>query len=191
MSQVTQILQAIQDGQPHAADRLLPLVYDELRRLAATKLRHESPGQTLDATALVHEAYLRLVDTPSPQHFDGRAHFFAAAAESIRRILIENARRKNSLKRGGDRTRQALDDDLPVFEPAKPIDDLLTLDQALEKLTTKDSVTAELVKLRYFAGLTMQQAAELLNISHNTADKYWAYAKAFLLDQMTRDAPRR
>ena len=184
MSDVTRILSAIEAGDPHAAEQLLPLVYDELRLLAAQKLAHEKPGQTLDATALVHEAYLRLVDTEKAQRWDSRRHFFAAAAEAMRRILVESARRKRRLKRGGDRVRQELDE--ADFVLAEPADDLLALDDALEQLGQLDSRKAELVKLRYFAGLTMPQAAEMLGISLSSAEKYWAYARTWLYRQITR-----
>ena len=162
----------------------MPLVYDELRRLAAQRLAHEQPGQTLEATALVHEAYVRLVgpDTGKPWH--GRAHFFAAAAEAMRRILVENARRKSRQKRGGDLDRCELDSDV-VAAPA-PDHDLIALDEALEKLNRLDPPIAELVKLRYFAGLTIPQAAEVLGISPRTADFHWKYAKAWLRDELGR-----
>jgi RNA polymerase sigma factor (TIGR02999 family) len=178
MTDVTRILSAIEEGDPHAAEQLLPLVYDELRKLAAQKMAQEVPGQTLQATALVHEAYLRLVDTEKVQHWNSRGHFFAAAAEAMRRILVENARRKKTLRRGGDRQRQ----DLDLADPAAPrlSDDLLALDEALAKLAEKDHVKAELVKLRYFAGLTMEQTAETLGISLATAHRYWNYARAWL-----------
>jgi RNA polymerase sigma factor (TIGR02999 family) len=178
MSEVTRILTAIEQGDPSAAEQLLPLVYDELRRLAAQKLAQEKPGQTLDATALVHEAYLRLVDTEKVQHWNSRGHFFAAAAEAMRRILVENARRKKALRRGGDRQRR----DLDLAEPAAPrlSDDLLALDEALGKLAEKDRLKAELVKLRYFAGLTMEQTAEALGLSLATAHRWWNYARAWL-----------
>ena len=177
MTDVTRILNAIEQGDPQAAERLLPLVYEELRILAAQRLSHERPGQTLQATALVHEAYLRLVGEEQ-QHWSNRRHFFSAAAEAMRRILIENARRKQSLRRGGDRKRIRLDDADLAIEGAS--DELIALDEALEKLSKKDKVKADLVKLRYFAGLTGEQAAKILDISHSTADEYWAYAKAWL-----------
>ena len=184
MSEVTRILSAIQQGDPHAAEQLLPLVYDELRKLAAAKLASEKPGQTLDATALVHEAYLRLV-APGDQHWDGRRHFFAAAAEAMRRILVESARRKHRLKRGGGRAREELDE-LNLAAPEVP-DDLLALDAALTELAAADSKAAELVHLRYFAGLTVRQAAEILGISPRTADFLWAYARAWLLQKIETD----
>jgi RNA polymerase sigma factor (TIGR02999 family) len=178
MNDVTRILSGIEEGDPHAASKLLPLVYDELRRLAAHKLTQERPGQTLQPTALVHEAYLRLVDVEKSQHWNSRGHFYAAAAEAMRRILVEQARCKKALRRGGDRRRL----DLDVAEPAAPrvSDDLLALDQALDKLAEKDRAKAELVKLRYFAGLTMEQTAEALGISLATANRWWTYARAWL-----------
>ena len=177
MSEVTRILGAIEQGDPHAAGQLLPLVYDELRRLAAHKLACEKPGHTLDATALVHEAYLRLVgDQEKPRQFQDRSHFFAAAAAAMRRILIDNARRKRSQKRGGGLRRQPLE---AVADPT-PDDDLLALDEALEKLAAQDPIKARLVELRYFAGLTGEQAAEVLGISPSTADRHWVYARAWL-----------
>ena len=183
MSEVTRILAAIEHGDVRAVDKLFPLVYQELRQLAAQRFRKELPGQTLQATALVHEAYLRLVGSEE-QRWSGRRHFFSAAAEAMRRILIENARRKQSLKRGGDRKRIQLDDADLAIEGAS--DDLIALDEALEKLAEKDRMKAELVKLRYFAGLTGEQAAEVLGISHSTADEHWAYAKAWLRFEITK-----
>jgi RNA polymerase sigma factor (TIGR02999 family) len=176
MTDVTRILSAIEQGDSHAAEQLLPLVYDELRRLAAAKLGREAPGQTLEATALVHEAYLRLVGGAVPGSYQGRGHFFAAAAAAMRRILIDRARHKRSEKRGGGRRRQRLDD---LAAPA-PDEELLALDEALHKLAAQDPVKARLVELRYFAGLTSEQAAEALGISPSTADRYWAYARAWL-----------
>jgi RNA polymerase sigma factor (TIGR02999 family) len=176
MSEVTRILTAIEQGDPHAADQLWPLVYDELRQLAAQKLAHEKPGQTLQATALVHEAYLRLVDPDNPPSYRDRGHFFAAAASAMRRILIDNARRKQAQKRGGGAGRQPLDD---VAAP-EPDDELLALDEALGKLAATDPLKARLVELRYFAGMTGEQAAEVLGISPTTADRYWAFARAWL-----------
>jgi RNA polymerase sigma factor (TIGR02999 family) len=178
MSEVTRILSAIEQGDPHAAAQLLPLVYDELRQLAAQKLAREAPGQTLQATALVHEAYLRLVDVARVAHWDSRGHFFAAAGEAMRRILVENARRKRRLKRGGDQQRVDLDD--VAIVAAGPSDDVLALDEALTKLAQKHPARAELVKLRFFAGLTMSEAAKVLGISTSTADRYWTYARAWL-----------
>jgi RNA polymerase sigma factor (TIGR02999 family) len=184
MTEVTRILDAIVQGDPQAAAQLLPLVYDELRRLAAQKLAQEAPGQTLQATALVHEAYLRLVDASKAQDWNGRGHFFAAAAEAMRRILVENARRKRALRRGGDRQRHSLD----LCEPAapQPSDDLLALDEALERLAARDRVKADLVKLRYFAGLTMEQTAQALGISLATAHRWWNYARAWLHQEIAR-----
>ena len=177
MSDVTRLLSQIEEGNAAAADELLPLVYDELRRLSAQKLASEKPGQTMQATALVHEAYLRLVDVRLAQHWDSRGHFFAAAAEAMRRILIENARRKSSAKRGGGKARHPLDADELSFEDSH---ELLELDEALTKLAEADSAAAELVKLRYFGGLTMEQAAEILGISERTAYYTWAYARSWL-----------
>ena len=183
MSDVTRILTQIDDGDPLASDRLLPLVYDELRRLAAQKLTREKPGQTLQATALVHEVYIRLVDAERSAHWNSRGHFFGAAAEAMRRILIEQARRKGSLKAGGGRQRVDLSDVEP--EITGPQVDLLALDEALKKLEQKEPRKAELVKLRFFAGLTNQQAAEALGISASTADNDWAYAKSWLRVEMS------
>jgi RNA polymerase sigma factor (TIGR02999 family) len=182
MSEVTPILSAIERGDPHAAERLLPLVYDELRKLAAQRLAREKAGQTLQATALVHEAYLRLVDAREAQHWNSRGHFFAAAAEAMRRILVERARHKRSLKAGGDRRRQELADVEPSVDG--PDLDLLALNEALEKLESKDRRKAELVKLRFFAGFTTEEAAGLLGISTSTADNDWAYARCWLRVEM-------
>ena len=190
MSDVTRILSAIEQGEPHAADQLLPLVYDELRKLAAQRLSQEKPGQTLQATALVHEAYLRLVGADPKQPWDSRGHFFAAAAEAMRRILVENARRKSTQKHGGNLVRRTLED-LPQVAPELG-EDLLALDEALEKFAKEEPVKAELVKLRHFAGLTVDQTAEVLNISPATADRYWAYARAWLHAEISRgEAPAR
>jgi RNA polymerase sigma factor (TIGR02999 family) len=178
MSQVTQILHAIAQGDPAAADQLLPLVYDELRQLAAQKLGHETPGQTLDPTALVHEAYLRLVGEGDDPHWDNRGHFFAAAAEAMRRILVENARRKGSRKRGGDRARA--DCDLSQLAAPEVREDLLALDEALNQLAAADPEAARLVQLRYFAGLTLDEAAKVLGVSPRTVDRLWAYARSWL-----------
>jgi RNA polymerase sigma factor (TIGR02999 family) len=175
MDNVTQILSAIQQGDPHAAEKLLPLIYDELRKLAAHKMARESPGQTLQATALVHEAYLRLVNVEQVQQWNSRGHFFAAAAEAMRRILVERARSKQSLKGGGDHCRQELPD-IAVEAPVPNID-LMALDEALQKFEKTDKRKAELVKLRFFAGLTNAEAAEALGISPSTADNDWAYAR--------------
>jgi RNA polymerase sigma factor (TIGR02999 family) len=178
MTDVTRILSAIEEGDPQAAEQLLPLVYDELRELAAQKMAQEAPGQTLQATALVHEAYIRLVDTEKAQHWNSRGHFFQAAAEAMRRILVENARRKTRKKYGGDRRRVDLDDaDLPCKMPS---DDLLALDEALTKLAAMDPAAAKLVHLRYFAGLGNHDAARLLGLSAATANRYWRYARAWL-----------
>ena len=182
MTEVTHILSAIEQGDAHAAEKLLPLVYDELRKLAAQRLAQEKPGQTLQATALVHEAYIRLLDTEQSRQWDSRSHFFAAAAEAMRRILVDNARRKLSLKRGGDRVRR----DLEGLEISAPeiSDDLLALNDALDKLAHVEPQAAELVKLRYFTGLTVKEAAEMLGVSPRTADNLWAYARAWLLNQI-------
>jgi len=177
-SAVTRILSAIHDGDARAADRLLPLVYQELRKLAAHRLESERAGQTLQATALVHEAYLRLVDVQDAQQWNGRGHFFAAAAEAMRRILVESARRRNQIKRGGGIEREALDA-ARLVAPEVP-DDLLELDAALDKLAREDPQSVELVKLRYFAGLTIPQAAEMLSISPRKADFLWSFARAWL-----------
>jgi RNA polymerase sigma factor (TIGR02999 family) len=178
MSEVTRILSVIEQGDAHAAEQLLPLVYDQLRQLAAQRLAQEKPGQTLQATALVHEAYLRLVDTEQAQHFNSRGHFFAAAAEAMRRILVESARRKSRIKHGGGHKRALMD------EAALPVDDraeeLLALDDALDALSRQEPVKAELVKLRYFAGLTLEEAAACLSLSSATAKRYWAVARAWL-----------
>jgi RNA polymerase sigma factor (TIGR02999 family) len=178
MSDVTRILSAIEQGDPHAASQLLPLVYDELRKLAAERMAHEKPGQTLEATALVHEAYVRLVDVEKVQHWNSRGHFFAAAAEAMRRILVENARRKCGLKHGGGLRRVNLDEAVSCAQ--EPSDELLSLDEALHKLAQEDPQKADLVKLRYFTGLSVQEAADVLGISRATADRYWAYAKVWL-----------
>jgi RNA polymerase sigma factor (TIGR02999 family) len=182
MSDVTQILQAIAEGSPQAADKLLPLVYEELRRLAAERLVHEKPGQTLQSTALVHEAYLRLVGAENEQRWDTRGHFFAAAAEAMRRILIENARRKHRLKRGGNRKR--IDLQQAEVGSAVPSDDLLAIDEALDRLAEEDPLKAELVKLRFFTGLSIEETARCLGISRATADRYWAYARAWLYERL-------
>jgi RNA polymerase sigma factor (TIGR02999 family) len=182
MNDVTQILSAIEQGDPKAAERLLPLVYDELRRLAVQRLAHEKPGQTLQPTALVHEAYLRLVGPGTPARWDGCGHFFAAAAEAMRRILVEQARRKGRLKRGGGRRRVPADlDALLVGDPAQ---DVLALHEALDRLAAHDPLKAKLVEMRFFAGLTLEQAAECLGISPSTADRAWRYARAWLYTAM-------
>jgi RNA polymerase sigma factor (TIGR02999 family) len=182
MNEVTRILSAVEQGDPHAANQLLPLVYEELRKLAAQKLAHEAPGQTLQPTALVHEAYLRLV---GDQHFANRRHFFAAAAEAMRRILVENARRKGRLKRGGGRERCELQED--DWVAPRPDERLLALDEALAKLTTAHLELAELVKLRYFAQMTVEQTADLLGMSPRTIKRNWVYASAWLRRAMGRD----
>jgi RNA polymerase sigma factor (TIGR02999 family) len=189
---VTRILNAIERGDAKATDELLPLIYEELRILAAQKLSRERPGQTLQATALVHEVYLRLVGEDS-QNWSSRGQFLAAAAEAMRRILIDNARRKKSLKRGGGQERVNLDDILVTDERGTAVDDLLALDEALERLSQIDPKVTDLVKLRFFAGLTGAQAAQALGISHNTADAYWAYARAWLrlaIDRGSNTGPR-
>jgi RNA polymerase sigma factor (TIGR02999 family) len=183
MSDVTRILNAMERGDAGATDELLPLLYEELRILAAQKLSHEPPGQTLQATALVHEAYLRLVGEQR-QSWDSRGHFFAAAAEAMRRILVENARHKKAQKRGGASRRVDWAASEAVVENDLPCDDLLVLDQALEKLAQKDAVKANVVKLRYFAGLTMEQTACSLGISPATAKRFWTYARAWLIREM-------
>jgi RNA polymerase sigma factor (TIGR02999 family) len=187
VTDVTRILSAIEQGDQSAAAELLPLVYDELRKLAAHKLAQEKPGQTLEATALVHEAYMRLVRSgdeaaSEPPHWQGRRHFFAAAAEAMRRILIGNARRKHAQKRGGQAKRVDLDAIELADRPAS--DKLLAMEDALIRLADRDAVKAELVKLRYFAGLTNQEAAGILGISTATADRYWAYARAWLQNEI-------
>ena len=182
MHEVTRILSAVEQGDPVAAGQLLPLVYEELRKLAAQRLTQERPGQTLQATALVHEAYLRLVDVDQPQQWNGRGHFFAAAAEAMRRLLVESARRRRNLKAGGDRQRVELAD-VEVAMPGSDVD-LLALNEALEKLRLKDSRQADLVNLRFFAGLTNDEAAAALGISPSTADKDWAYARCWLRLEM-------
>jgi RNA polymerase sigma factor (TIGR02999 family) len=183
MSEVTQILSAIEQGDPQAAEQLLPLVYDELRKLAAQKMAQEKPGQTLDATALVHEVYLRLVDVDIAQHWESRGHFFAAAAEAMRRILIEGARRRSTQRHGGEAKRQSLNG-IEVAAP-KSDDELLAVDEALGRLQTLDATKAELVKLRYFGGLTIPEAAHALGISITTANRYWAYARAWLHEELS------
>ncbi len=185
MGDVTQILSAIDQGDPAAAEQLLPLVYNELRRLANQKLSQEKPGQTLQATALVHEAYVRLVDVAKAQRWDSRGHFFAAAAEAMRRILVENARRKRSLKHGGQFQRQDVDiDRLGHFDGSE---DLLAIDEALDNLALENPPVAELVKLRYYAGLTVEQAASVLKVNVRTAHRYWTYARVWLLDAINSD----
>jgi RNA polymerase sigma factor (TIGR02999 family) len=186
LNDVTRILTAVEQGDPAAAEKLLPLIYEELRRLASDRVKHEPPGHTLQATALVHEAYLRLVGGDVPQHWNGRGHFFAAAAEAMRRILIDSARRKQRHKHGGLHERVELDDVQLAGAPGvdSAVVDVLALDEALAKLAQLDPVKAELVKLRYFAGLTSDQAAEVLGLSPATADRYWAFARAWLFREL-------
>jgi RNA polymerase sigma factor (TIGR02999 family) len=182
MPDLTHILNAIEAGDPQAAAQLLPLVYDELRQLAARKLANEKPGQTLDATALVHEAYLRLVGSPAVEsaqkRWHGRAHFYAAAADAMRRILIDNARRKRSEKRGGQQQRAAFHDNIEA--PVKPVDDLLAIDDALTLLAEEDAEAAQLVKLRFYAGLSVEEAADVMGLARATGYRTWSYAKAWL-----------
>ena len=176
MSDFTALLNALRPGDPTASAQLLPRVYDELRRLAAQRLAHEAPGQTLQATALVHEAYLRLVDTDKVQHWNGRRHFFGAAAEAMRRILVERARRRQAEKRGGGRQRVPLDDADPGYSPAE--DEILAIDEALDRLAAEDPQAARLIQLRYFAGLSVEDAAAAVGVSRSTAYEHWAYARA-------------
>jgi RNA polymerase sigma factor (TIGR02999 family) len=187
MSDVTRILSAIEQGDPHAAEQLLPLVYDELRKLAAVRLAREKPGQTLQATALVHDAYIRLVDVEKAQHWSSRGHFFAAAAEAMRRILLNRARDKGRLKRGGQRSRV----DLSAVELAAdaPDEDLLAIDECMEQLSVEDPECARVVKLRFFAGLSIDEAAAALGISASTAKRHWAFARAWLFDALRGDDP--
>ena len=187
MNEVTRILSAIEQGDPHAASQLLPLVYEELRKLATVKLAQERPGQTLQATALVHEAYLRLVDVDRAQHWNSRGHFFAAAAGAMRRILVDQARRKRSRKHGGELVRQDLDA-LQVALPEVP-EDVVALDEALNKLAALDKPAADLVHLRFFAGLPLPEVAHLLGIAPRTADRLWAYARAWLHQEIQGGSP--
>jgi RNA polymerase sigma factor (TIGR02999 family) len=182
MNEVTLLLQAAHSGDSQAAEQLLPLVYDELRRLAEHRLAHEAPGQTLEPTALVHEAYLRLVGNQQGTHWGGRDHFFAAAAQSMRRILVENARRKHSLKRGGGLTRRALEE-AELLAPELH-EDVLALDEALTQLAATDRAAADLVQLRYFGDLSMPEAARILGISQRTAERLWTYARAWLRERI-------
>ena len=186
MSEVTRVLSAVEAGDPSAAAGLLPLVYDELRKLAAARLADEKPGQTLQATALVHEAYLRLVGGGLVRRWESRAHFFAAAAEAMRRLLIDQARRKRRPKHGGGRTRVSLDEALCLRET--PTDDLLALDEALQQLARQEPAKAELVKLHYFAGRSLEEEPRALGVSHRTAKRHWAYARAWLYAAIC-DAP--
>jgi RNA polymerase sigma factor (TIGR02999 family) len=186
---VIRLLRAAGSGDPAAAGELLPLVYQQLRRLAKSHMRQERPGQTMQATALVHEAYLRVVDqTGVPEQWDGRWHFFAAAAEAMRRILVDNARRRSSAKRGGGVRRVSLDENQLTVE--EPPEGLLALDEALAELAKKYPAKAELVKLRYFAGLTIEEAARALGIGTSTADRHWAFARAWLYQKMSAATPR-
>jgi RNA polymerase sigma factor (TIGR02999 family) len=188
MSDVTRILSAIERGDPSAAEQLLPLVYDELRKLAAQRLSHEKPGQTLDGTALVHEAYLRLIGVEQSQHWNGRGHFFGAAAEAMRRILVENARRKKAGKHGGGLRRVNLDE-ADALAAAAP-DDVLAIDEALERLNAHDPTAAQLVKLHCFAGLTVEQAAKALDLSRTNAYRLWTFTRAWLQSQLTDRSDR-
>ena len=187
MTDVTRILSAIEQGDQSAAEQLLPLVYDELRKLAAQRMAQEAPGQTLDATALVHEAYLRLVDVETAQHWDSRGHFFAAAAEAMRRILVENARRRGRQKRGGDLRRVDLDH--PDVAVTAPDERHLALAEALDKLEREDAPAAQLVKLRFFAGLSVSEAADVLGVSRTTTYEQWAYARAWLRCEIEDQSP--
>jgi RNA polymerase sigma factor (TIGR02999 family) len=187
MSEVTQILNAIEQGDPQAASKLLPLVYEELRRLATEKLAQEKPGQTLQATALVHEAYLRLAGPEGDRHWNGRTHFFRAAADAMRWVLVDRARQKQAQKRGGAWRQVDLEQAVEVTQD--PSDDVEAISEALERLAAEDPVKAELVKLRFFAGLSVVEAADLLGISRATADRYWQYAKTWLYCELTRGTP--
>jgi RNA polymerase sigma factor (TIGR02999 family) len=187
MENVSQFLEKMQQGDPSAADRLLPLVYDELRKLAAARLVQEKPGQTLQATALVHEAYLRLVSKTPDKPWDHRGHFFAAAAEAMRRILVEQARRKRRLRHGGAMQRIELDKACPLEEPQH--EELLALDEALTRLASLSPLRAAVVKLRFFAGLTMAEAAQTLDISLPTAERYWAFARTWLFAELRQEQP--
>jgi RNA polymerase sigma factor (TIGR02999 family) len=186
MNDVTRVLSAIEQGDPHAAEQLLPLVYEELRKMAAQKMAQEAPGQTLQATALVHEAYIRLVGSDRAMHWDSRGHFFAAAAEAMRRILVENARRKKRLRHGGGR--KQLDVDAVDLTDDIADERLLALDEAMTKLAAEEPTVAEVVKLRYIAGFTIEQAAVALGISVRTANRHWAYARAWLHQQLEQSS---
>ena len=188
MSDVTQILSQIESGDPLAAEKLLPLVYEELRKLAAARIAQEKPGQTLQATALVHDAYIRLVDVEKVQHWDSRRHFFSAAAEAMRRILVESARRKRGPQQGGGLLRHDLDDVDLANPPDR--DDVLALDEALQKLAAHDKSAADVVRLRFFAGLPLAEVAKSLNISPRTADRLWAYARAWLHQEVQGTASK-
>jgi len=187
MSEVTRILSQIESGDPSAAEQLLPLVYDELRKLAAARLAHEKPGQTLQATALVHEAYVRLVDVEKVQHWNSRGHFFGAAAEAMRRILVEQARRKCGPKQGGHWKRQEVR--LDVVGPTVAPEQVLDVDEALKKLSEENPQVARLVELRYFGGLSLEEAAVALGVSARTARRYWVYAKAWLMEELRNSEP--
>ena len=189
MSDVTKILSQIESGDPSAAEQLLPLVYDELRKLAAAKLAQEKPGQTLQATALVHEAYIRLVDVENPQQWHGRKHFFAAAAEAMRRILVDNARRKMALKHGGQLSRREYEED-SIAEAARP-EEVIAVHNALDQLAAEDRLTADLVKLHYFGGCSLEDAAERLGMSRATAYRMWTYARAWLRAALQDDVDQR
>jgi len=185
MTDVTRILNAIEEGDAQAADKLLPLVYEELRLLAAQKLSQEKPGQTLQATSLVHEAYIRLVEAKD-QHWHSKGHFFKAAAEAMRRILVENARRKDRIKHGGGFQRIELNESASIESEEHVAHELIALDEALDRFAQKDKLKADLVKLRYFAGLTIPQAAQILDISHATAERHWIYARCWLRTEIDR-----
>lgn len=185
MSDVTQIIDAIARGDEHASEQLLPMIYQELRNLAASKLAQEPPGQTLQATALVHEAYVRLVDSEQQQQWKHRGHFFAAAAEAMRRILVEKARRKQRVKHGGEYQRVEMDDERLVC--SVPPDQIVALDEALERFSQEEPEKAQLVKLRFFAGLSIEEAAEAMGISRATASRYWTYARAWLFNAISAD----
>jgi RNA polymerase sigma factor (TIGR02999 family) len=187
MNEVTRILSAIEEGDPLAAEQLLPLVYDELRKLAARKLAQEQPGQTFEATALVHEAYLRLVGTGAEPHWNGRGHFFAAAAQAMRNILVDSARRKRRAKHGGGRHRVTLDEALPA--PPDDADGLLALDEALSRLAAEDPEAGRIVQLRYFAGLSVEEAAKALGVSRAHAYRQWTFARAWLLQALSGGEP--
>jgi RNA polymerase sigma factor (TIGR02999 family) len=182
LSEVTRILQQIESGDPSAADDLLPLIYEELRKLAEVRLFHEQPGQTLSATALVHEAYLRLVGSEREAHWDGKGHFFSAAAEAMRRILLNRARDKKRLKRGGDLQRRVVDLNLVAAAIDTPDEALIQLDEAIDRLANVDATSAQLVKLRFFAGLTLQDAASSLGLTRRQGDRLWAFSRAWLYD---------
>jgi len=188
MSDVTRILSQIESGDPSAAEQLLPLVYEELRKLAAAKLAHEKPGQTLQSTALVHEAYVRLVDVEKVQHWNSRGHFFGAAAEAMRRILVEQARRKCGPKQGGHWQRQDARPD--TVGPIVASEQVLDVDEALKKLSEENPQVARLVELRYFGGLSLEEAAVALGVSARTARRYWVYAKAWLMEELRDSEPR-